>query len=126
MSYLLDSDGESIVIDPVYPINDYIQKASEIGTKISKVVDTHQHADHISAAKELARNTDAIYYQSRYENYVDGVKGDKQVKDGDIIDVGKVKIKALYTPGHTNGSISFLVQDNMDNDNNNNNNNNKE
>ena len=72
MSYLLDSDGESIVIDPVYPVNDYIQKASEIGTKISKVVDTHQHADHISAAKDLAKKTDAIYYQSSYENYVDG------------------------------------------------------
>ena len=51
ISYLLDSDGESIVIDPVYPVNDYIQKASEIGTKISKVADTHQHADHISGCK---------------------------------------------------------------------------
>ena len=123
MSYLLDSDGESIVIDPVYPINDYMQKASEIGTKISKVVDTHQHADHISAAKDLARNTGAIYYQSSYENYVDGIKGNKQIKDEDIIDVGKIKIKAIYTPGHTNGSISFLVHDIIDNDNNNNDNN---
>ena len=106
---MLDSDGESIVIDPVYPVDDYIQKASEIGTKISKVVDTHQHADHISAAKDLAKKTDAIYYQSSYENYVGSVKGNKQIKDEDIIDVGKIKIKALYTPGHTNGSISFLV-----------------
>ncbi|HVH96376.1 MAG TPA: rhodanese-like domain-containing protein, partial [Bacillus sp. (in: firmicutes)] len=119
ISYLLDSDGESIVIDPVYPVNDYIQKASEIGTKISKVVDTHQHADHISAAKDLAKKTGAIYYQSSYENYVDSIKGNKQIKDEDIIDVGKIKIKALYTPGHTNGSISFLVHSIIDNNNNN-------
>jgi glyoxylase-like metal-dependent hydrolase (beta-lactamase superfamily II)/rhodanese-related sulfurtransferase len=125
MSYMLDSDGECIVIDPVYPIDDYMQKASEIGTKISKVVDTHQHADHVSAAKELARRTGAIYYQSRYENYMDGAKADKQIQDDDIIDIGKVKIKALYTPGHTNGSISFLVDDFMKNNTNDNNKNSK-
>ena len=70
MSYMLDSDEESIVIDPVYPVDEYIQKASEIGTKISAVVDTHQHADHISPAKELSKKTNAVYYQSSYENYV--------------------------------------------------------
>jgi glyoxylase-like metal-dependent hydrolase (beta-lactamase superfamily II)/rhodanese-related sulfurtransferase len=119
MSYLLDSEGDSIVIDPVHPVDDYIQKASEIGTKISKVIDTHQHADHISAAKDLAKKIGAIYYQSSYENYIDNAKGNKQIKEGDIIDVGKIKIMALYTPGHTNGSISFLVNGVMDNDNNN-------
>ena len=123
ISYLLDSDGESIVIDPVYPINDYIQKASEIGTKISKVVDTHQHADHISAAKDLAKKTSAIYYQSSYENYFDNIKGNRHIKDEDVIDVGKIKIKAIYTPGHTNGSISFLVHGIIDKNNNNNDNN---
>jgi glyoxylase-like metal-dependent hydrolase (beta-lactamase superfamily II) len=123
ISYLLDSDGESIVIDPVYPVNDYIQKALEIGTKISKVVDTHQHADHISAAKDLAKKTSAIYYQSSYENYFDNIKGNRHIKDEDVIDVGKIKIKAIYTPGHTNGSISFLVHGIIDKNNNNNDNN---
>ena len=56
---------------------------------------------------------------------MDGARADKQIKDGDIIDVGKVKIKALYTPGHTNGSVSFLVDDFMKNDTNDNNKNNK-
>ena len=77
MSYMLDSEGQSIVIDPVYPVDEYIQKASEIGTKISAVVDTHQHADHVSSAKELAKKTGAIYYQSSYENYVGEGKGDQ-------------------------------------------------
>ncbi|MDQ4072962.1 MAG: rhodanese-like domain-containing protein [Thermoproteota archaeon] len=128
MSYLLDSDGQSIVIDPVYPIDDYIQKASEIGTTITKVFDTHQHADHVSAARDLAKKVGILYYQSSYENYIDEGKGDKQVKEGDIIALGKVKIKVIHTPGHTNGSVSFLVDgvdeilnnDDMDNNNNNN------
>ena len=120
MSYMLDSDGQSIVIDPVYPVDDYIQKASEIGTKISAVVDTHQHADHVSSAKELAKKTGAVYYQSSYENYVGEGKGDRQIKDGDIIDIGKIKIKTLYTPGHTNGSLSFLIESNGDDQNDNN------
>ena len=47
------------------------------------IIDTHQHADHVSAAKELAKKTSAIYYQSSYENYVMQAKGDKQIKDGD-------------------------------------------
>ena len=60
MSYLLNSDAESLVIDPVYPIDEYIQEASEIGSKISKIIDTHQHADHVSAAKELSQKM-ALY-----------------------------------------------------------------
>jgi glyoxylase-like metal-dependent hydrolase (beta-lactamase superfamily II)/rhodanese-related sulfurtransferase len=125
ISYLLHSSGESIVIDPVHPIDDYIKKASEIGTKISKVVDTHQHADHISGAKDLAKKTGAIYYQSSYENYVGDAKGNIQIRNEDIIEVGRIKIKAIYTPGHTNGSISFLVHSVKDDDNNDKNNNNK-
>jgi glyoxylase-like metal-dependent hydrolase (beta-lactamase superfamily II) len=110
MSYLLNSDAESLVIDPVYPIDEYIQEASEIGSKISKIIDTHQHADHVSAAKELSQQTGALYYQSKYENYSDEGKGNIQIRDGDIINVGKIKVKAIYTPGHTQGSISFLVE----------------
>jgi glyoxylase-like metal-dependent hydrolase (beta-lactamase superfamily II)/rhodanese-related sulfurtransferase len=109
MSYLLDSDGQAIVIDPVYPVDDYLQKASEIGTRITKVFDTHQHADHISSARDLAKRTGILYYQSIYENHFDDGKGDKLVKDSEIIPLGKIKIKIIHTPGHTNGSISLLV-----------------
>ena len=112
ISYLIDSYGQSIVIDPVYPIDDYMQKATEIGTKISKVVDTHQHADHVSAAKDLSKLTGAKYYQSSYEIYVYEQGEYQQLKDGDVLDVGNVNIKILYTPGHTAGSLSFLVESN--------------
>ncbi|MGN6613824.1 MAG: MBL fold metallo-hydrolase [Candidatus Nitrosocosmicus sp.] len=117
ISYLIDSSGQSIVIDPVHPVDDYVQKATEIGTTISKVVDTHQHADHVSAAKELSKLTGAKYYQSSYESYVDKQSEYQQLKDGDILDVGTVNIKILYTPGHTTGSLSFLVESNENLDN---------
>ena len=87
MSYLLNSDAESLVIDPVYPIDEYIQEASEIGSKISKIIDTHQHA------KELSQQNGALYYQSKYENYSDEGKGNIQIRDGDIINVGKIKVR---------------------------------
>jgi glyoxylase-like metal-dependent hydrolase (beta-lactamase superfamily II) len=118
ISYLIDSSGQSIVIDPVYPVGEYVQKATEIGTKISKVVDTHQHADHVSAAKDLSKLTGAKYYQSSYESYVDEQDSEyQQLKDGDVLDVGNVNIKILYTPGHTAGSLSFLVESNENHNN---------
>ena len=113
VSYLLDSDGQSVIVDPVYPINEYLDKASEIGTKIMKIIDTHQHADHVSAAKALAKETGAQYLQSSYESYCKKTIGNKQVADDDIISVGNIKLKAIHTPGHTLGSISFLVEGNV-------------
>ena len=116
MSYLLYSANQSsaVVIDPVYPIEDYLKKSSEVAVKIAIIIDTHQHADHVSAAKELAIRTGATYYQSGYENYESRAKGDRQILDDSIIEIGKIKIKVKYTPGHTPGSISLLVSDEDD------------
>ena len=47
MSYILESDGNAAIIDPVYPIEYYLSKVSEMGANITKVFDTHQHADHV-------------------------------------------------------------------------------
>jgi glyoxylase-like metal-dependent hydrolase (beta-lactamase superfamily II)/rhodanese-related sulfurtransferase len=128
MSYILESNGDAVVIDPVFPIEEYIKTANEdLNTKITKVFDTHQHADHVSAAKALAERTNADLCQSFYEDYhkVDTeAKGPtaryNQVRDGDFFKVGVVKIKAIHTPGHTTGSISLLVEKDTDDDNNNN------
>jgi glyoxylase-like metal-dependent hydrolase (beta-lactamase superfamily II)/rhodanese-related sulfurtransferase len=115
MSYLLDSAGRSVIVDPVYPINGYLDKAAEIGSKIVKIIDTHQHADHVSGAKSLAEETGAQYLQSSYESYSKETIGNTQVTDGDIISVGNIKLKAIHTPGHTSGSISFLVEGDVSN-----------
>jgi glyoxylase-like metal-dependent hydrolase (beta-lactamase superfamily II)/rhodanese-related sulfurtransferase len=121
ISYILGSKGEAAVIDPFYPVRYYINKASEIGVKITKVFDTHQHADHISAAKELAEITGAIWYQSHYEQDQLSFSDEKKsafplipkfspLYDGDIHKIGGSIFRVIHTPGHTNGSISLLVK----------------
>lgn len=121
ISYILGSKGEAAVIDPLYPVEHYIKKASEIGVRITTVFDTHQHADHISAAKELAKITGAIWYQSHYEQDELPASHEKKsafplvpklspLYDGDILKIGVSVLKVIHTPGHTNGSISILVK----------------
>ena len=68
MSYILRSMVVLPVIDPVYPIEYYLSKISEIGAKITKVFDTHQHADHVSAV-ELSEKTGSKLCLSAYEQY---------------------------------------------------------
>ncbi len=123
MSYILESNGDAVVIDPVFPVEDYIKTANEdLNSKITKVFDTHQHADHISAAKALVEKANADLYRSFYEDYSKVDTGATEstikynhVRDGDSFEIGSVKIKAIHTPGHTAGGISLLVEDN-DND----------
>jgi glyoxylase-like metal-dependent hydrolase (beta-lactamase superfamily II) len=118
------NDYEAIVIDPVFPIEEYIRIANaEIGngTKITKVFDTHLHADHVSAARELANKIDAQLYVSSYEDYSQDRYYQKQgqkhfisLKEGDIstrekIDGKSLEIKVIHTPGHTLGGLCLLI-----------------
>jgi glyoxylase-like metal-dependent hydrolase (beta-lactamase superfamily II) len=90
-----------------------------LNSKITKVFDTHQHADHVSAARSLAEKTNAELYQSSYENYNNNNLNQEvllrrnKVYDGDSYQLGSINIKAIHTPGHTWGSISFLIEDKL-------------
>ncbi len=106
MSYIIESDAEAAVIDPVFPIEDYIRIARDLDVKITKVYDTHQHADHVSAAKALAEEAGAKLYLSAYEEYA---FNHNQLFDDDKHKIGSVTLKVIHTPGHTPGSLSFLV-----------------
>ncbi len=108
LSYIIGSNGESIVIDPVYPAEKYVELAGERGLKITKVMDTHQHADHVSAAKELSRIAGAELLMSGYEQYD---FESKRLADGDRILIGQSEIRAIHTPGHTAGSLSYLLDE---------------
>jgi glyoxylase-like metal-dependent hydrolase (beta-lactamase superfamily II)/rhodanese-related sulfurtransferase len=117
------TNNDAIVIDPVFPIDAYIRIAnSEIGdiAKITKVFDTHLHADHVSSARELANKTDAQLYVSSYEDYLwDRYQklGQKQfisLQEGDILNIDNIdskpiELKVIHTPGHTAGGICFLI-----------------
>jgi len=108
LSHIVESDGEAIVIDPLYPFEKYSSIAKQQGFKIRKIFDTHQHADHVSSARDLAESEDAELYLSKYEGYdIDA----NFVSDGDELTFGKSKIRAIHTPGHTPGSMSYIIDE---------------
>jgi glyoxylase-like metal-dependent hydrolase (beta-lactamase superfamily II)/rhodanese-related sulfurtransferase len=108
LSHIVESNKEAIVIDPLYPIEKYTELAKQNGFKITKVFDTHQHADHVSSARDLAKITDAQLYLSKYEGYDYDATF---VGGGETIPFGKTTLRVIHTPGHTPGSLSFVVDE---------------
>ena len=108
LSYIIESNGDAIVIDPLYPFEKYSEISRQHGFKIIKVFDTHQHADHVSAARDLANAENAKLYFSKYEGY--SVKA-SFLGDSDEMHFGKTKVRIIHTPGHTPGSLSFVVDE---------------
>lgn len=108
LSYIAASNGDAVVIDPLYPPEKYQEIAKKYGFKITKIIDTHQHADHVSSARDLARITGGTVYESSLEQWE--LKADF-LKNDDIIVFGKSKIRVMHTPGHTPGSMSYVVND---------------
>ena len=108
LSHIIESNGDAIVIDPLYPFEKYSEISRQYGFKINKVFDTHQHADHVSAARELANAENAELYFSKYEGY--GIDA-SFLGDSDEMYFGRTKIRIIHTPGHTPGSLSFVVDE---------------
>jgi len=108
LSHIVGSEGEAVVIDPTYPAQKYLEFAKNEGLKITKVIDTHQHADHVSAARDLASLADATLYLSKLEEYK---IESKRIGDSDTISFGSKQLKVMHTPGHTAGSMSFVIDD---------------
>lgn len=108
LSHIVGSKGEAIVIDPTYPPTKYLDFAQEHNLKITKVIDTHQHADHVSAAKELSKIANAKLYFSGGEDYK---IEHTAVNDGDKIQIGDKELKVIHTPGHTAGSMTYIVDE---------------
>ena len=108
LSHIVESNGEATVIDPLYPFEKYIDIAKENKFKITKVFDTHQHADHVSAARDLAKEANAELYLSKYEGYDYNANF---VEDDETISFGKSKLQVIHTPGHTPGSLSYVVDE---------------
>ena len=110
-TYLISSGKgrEALIIDPVLEnVENYIKILNELELRLVKVVDTHIHADHISGMGELRDRTNCVT-----------VMGDQapanvvsmKVSDNEEIKIENIKLKALFTPGHTSESFSFLMND---------------
>lgn len=109
-SYLFGCGGKAsaAVVDPVGDIAPYLEAAEATGMRILYVIDTHIHADHISAARALAQAAGADYA------LFEGAQADfpfRGVRDGDVLELGNVTATIVHTPGHTPEHISLLVTD---------------
>lgn len=106
-SYYLGSEGEAAIIDPQRDVQQYLDEAEANGQKIKYVIETHSHADFVSGHLELAEKTGAeIIYGQRANTEFPTLK----VKDGDELNVGKIKLKFMETPGHTPEGITILAE----------------
>ena len=108
-TYLIASakGREAVIIDPVIEnVDEYIKLLEESDLKLVKVIDTHIHADHVTGASKLKKVTNCTTLMGEY---TPAETVEIKVKDNEIIDIDNLKIKSLYTPGHTSDSYSFLL-----------------
>ena len=110
-TYLLASrhGGEALIIDPVLEkVERYLQLLRELDLHLVKALDTHLHADHITGSAALRDRTHCVTVMGE-QTKADIVS--MRVADGDRIDIEGLSLEALYTPGHTDDSYCFLMDD---------------
>tara|TARA_B100001057_G_scaffold450075_1_gene491826 strand:+ start:124 stop:810 length:687 start_codon:yes stop_codon:yes gene_type:complete len=108
-TYLIASarGREALFIDPVLEnVDTYIEILKELDLKLVKVIDTHIHADHVTAATKLK---DITKCSTIMGEHTPAESVEIKVKDNEYINLDNLKIRALYTPGHTSDSYSFLM-----------------
>jgi glyoxylase-like metal-dependent hydrolase (beta-lactamase superfamily II) len=112
LSYMVVSNGEAAIIDATRMTDIYLKFAESIGAKITHVFDTHLHADHISGGRSIAEKTGATYWLPP-KDATEVTFAYQPLEDGNLVEIGNVKINihALYSPGHTIGSTSFIVDE---------------
>jgi len=108
-TYLIASakGREAVIIDPVLEnVENYIGLLKDLDLKLVKVIDTHIHADHVTGASKLKQSTNCTTIMGEHTP-ADMVE--IKVKDNELINVDDLKIRSIYTPGHTSESYSFLL-----------------
>tara|TARA_Y100000992_G_scaffold299885_1_gene267431 strand:- start:1822 stop:2502 length:681 start_codon:yes stop_codon:yes gene_type:complete len=108
-TYLIASSKgrEALIIDPVIDnVNQYLRLLTELDLRLVKVIDTHIHADHVTGASKLKDITKCTTIMG---DHTPAESVEIKVKDDEFINLDQLKIKAIYTPGHTSDSYSFLM-----------------
>ena len=107
-SYLIGSEGEAVVVDPQRDVDEYLDEAAAQGLEIKYVIETHLHADFVSGHQEIAARTGAeIIFGEKA-----GVEFEhRAVRDGEVLELGKLVLRFIETPGHTPEGICVLVTD---------------
>lgn len=108
LSHVLVSDGEAAVFDPSHYLEEYEAILDEYDAELVGVFDTHAHADHVSGAAELADRHDVPYYL----HPKDALAIDASpIDDEQTVSVGSLDIEVVHTPGHSEGSVSFDIEE---------------
>ena len=116
LAYLLVDGDEAAVVDPLREFADqYVEDAADLGADLVYAFDTHIHADHISGLRDLDayEGTTGVIpaaTEKRGVTYIDAVA---TATDGETFEVGDATIETVYTPGHTSGMTSYLVDDSL-------------
>lgn len=108
-SYLIgDTDsGECAIVDPQWDVTEYIELAAKKGMQIRYVIETHNHADHVSGHGKLGSiGVQIAVHEAANVEYLH-----KALKDGDTIELGSVRLRVLHTPGHRPEHIALAVTD---------------
>ena len=112
-TYLIGSRASraALLVDPVAEQSPlYLGLLGELELNLACVVDTHLHSDHLSAAPTLIRHTGCLYAAG----LCSGIGGtDRQLADGDSLDLADLHLEVLATPGHTPGCITLLWEDRL-------------
>jgi glyoxylase-like metal-dependent hydrolase (beta-lactamase superfamily II) len=108
LSYIVGSAGEAAVIDPSVSPDVYLELASRHGWSIRYVLETHVHADHLSRARELVRQTGATLVLPTQQRVRFAFRA---LTDGERIPLGGAALTAISTPGHTNESTSYFLNE---------------
>ena len=107
-AYYITSNGEAAIIDPLRETQPYIERLERDGVKLKYIFETHFHADFVSGHIDLSKKTAAaIVYGPNAEPLFDFISA----KDGELFEIGNIKIKVLHTPGHTMESTCYLLID---------------
>ncbi len=107
-SYVVADGGVAAVVDPKWDIDEYLGLADEHGFRIEHVLETHNHADHVSGHGRLAKATGAVIHVSEHAE----VEYEHEpLTDGASVAVGKTRITAIATPGHRPEHLAFAIED---------------
>lgn len=118
LGYLLASDGEALIVDPPREPSVYLAAAHAAQVRVVGVIDTHVHADYISGAPAIARSLGVPYHLHPADAVYpyDGTPGTLEfapLAEGDGLRVGRATVMVRHTPGHTEGSVTLLVDDSL-------------
>ncbi|MBC7250243.1 MAG: MBL fold metallo-hydrolase [Anaerolineae bacterium] len=108
-SYLIGEGHQAVVIDPRRDGEVYVQTAARAGMQITHILETHRNEDYVIGSVELAHRTGAVILHSAQDDLDYGYG--ERIGDGEKLRIGRLRLQALHTPGHTRGHVSYLLHD---------------